>query len=387
MTGVRSSFFGLTAGPARDAGARRRAEDGSGRSGSLFGKGAAPPTRAGRGSMPRSSEASNRMDPAVGTLLNLGDCNERRGRSASALGQLPRRTIRSRSHATSNRADFAKKKGDAIQPEAVVADDRGRPERAWPQEISRDGTEVNDGAWGTPMPVDPGSHTIDAQAPGAPVTLKIGAKGLPPRNGEGRPARRRGRGRPARRHHRARGLRKNDVREVGAALHHRTHHRLLGIGVRGGGGRRRQRPRAPGEGTWNDAARSLRLERRMRCRKALKANQDARDKGQRGDRALRRRPRGRRGGRCVSLLAKPAPPRWPTSVAPGGARLRCATSAKPRLRPWRLPRRRVQQRAPPTSRRAHHSRPTDPSRPRATATTRPTTAGAVQSRDLAAAAA
>lgn len=118
-------------------------------------------------------EASNRMDPAVGTLLNLGDCNERRGRLASAWGNYRAAQSLALTRNDSNRADFAKKKGDAIQPKlssltiVVVQSEPGL-------KISRDGTEVNDGAWGTPMPVDPGSHTIEARAPGKKsVTLKI----------------------------------------------------------------------------------------------------------------------------------------------------------------------------------------------------------------------
>lgn len=118
-------------------------------------------------------EASNRMDPAVGTLLNLGDCNERRGRVASAWGNYRAAESLALTRKDTNRAEFAKKKADAIQPKLatltiVVA-------QAEPGlKISRDGTTVDDGAWGTPIPVDPGPHVVEANAPGKKsVTLKV----------------------------------------------------------------------------------------------------------------------------------------------------------------------------------------------------------------------
>jgi hypothetical protein len=118
-------------------------------------------------------EASNRMDPAVGTLLNLGDCNERRGRIASAWGNYRAAQSLALTRNDANRADFAKKKADAIQPKlSTLTVAVPQPEPGL--KVSRDGTLIDDGAWGTPIPVDPGPHTIEANAPGKKsVTLKI----------------------------------------------------------------------------------------------------------------------------------------------------------------------------------------------------------------------
>lgn len=118
-------------------------------------------------------EASHRMDPAVGTLLNLGDCNEKRGRFASAWGNYKAAQSLALSRGDSGRAEFARKKGDAIQPKlsmltiAVVQSEPGL-------KISRDGVDVDEAAWGTAIPVDPGPHTVEARAPGKKsVTLKV----------------------------------------------------------------------------------------------------------------------------------------------------------------------------------------------------------------------
>jgi hypothetical protein len=113
------------------------------------------------------------MDPAVGTLLNLGDCNERRGRVASAWGNYRAAQSLALTRNDPNRADFAKKKADAIQPKLstlTVAVQQPEPGL----KVLRDGNLVDDGAWGTAIPVDPGPHTIEASAPGKKsVTLKV----------------------------------------------------------------------------------------------------------------------------------------------------------------------------------------------------------------------
>src|ERR1019366_4577685 len=38
--------------------------------------------------------------------------------------------------------------------------------------VKRDGEVVNDGQWGSPIPVDPGNHTIEASAPGKQTWTK-----------------------------------------------------------------------------------------------------------------------------------------------------------------------------------------------------------------------
>lgn len=118
-------------------------------------------------------EASNRMDPAVGTLLNLGDCNERRGRLASAWSNFRAAMSLALTRNDTARADFARKRSEAVQPRlstltlSVVSPAPGL-------RVKRDGVAVDDAAWGTALPIDAGAHVIEAQAPGKKTwTTKI----------------------------------------------------------------------------------------------------------------------------------------------------------------------------------------------------------------------
>jgi hypothetical protein len=118
-------------------------------------------------------EASNRMDPAVGTLLNLGDCNEKRGRHASAWSNYKAAQSLALTRNDTTRADFAKKKADGVQPKVsmlTIAVQEPVPGL----KVSRDGQAIDEGAWGTPIPTDPGPHTVEATAPNKkPSSQKI----------------------------------------------------------------------------------------------------------------------------------------------------------------------------------------------------------------------
>jgi hypothetical protein len=113
-------------------------------------------------------EASQKIDPGVGTLLYLGECYEKMNRTASAWA-----TFREAESVAAARGD----------DRARVA--RDRAERlatklskltisfAQPSDLSieavkveRDGVEVNRGLWGSPIPMDPGNHEIVVSAPG-----------------------------------------------------------------------------------------------------------------------------------------------------------------------------------------------------------------------------
>ena len=101
-------------------------------------------------------EASIKLDPGIGAMLHLADCYEKTGRPASAWTTLH------------DAHDLATKAGDK---RAKEAEDRARlieptlsklaiavaPESgAAAVEVRRDGSVIEAGAWGTPVPVDPG---------------------------------------------------------------------------------------------------------------------------------------------------------------------------------------------------------------------------------------
>jgi hypothetical protein len=110
-------------------------------------------------------EASQKMDPAVGTLLNLADCNDRRGRVATAWTNYRAATSLAETKGDAARAEFARKRAKALEPRIptltirVVSPEPGLV-------VKRDGAALEDAAWGMPVPIDPGSHVVEASASG-----------------------------------------------------------------------------------------------------------------------------------------------------------------------------------------------------------------------------
>jgi hypothetical protein len=110
---------------------------------------------------------SQRLDPAVGTELNLARCYEDNGQTASAwalyndvavvahrAGQLDRARLALR------RAADLEKRLSRLTIE--VASNDGAEGFA----VQRDGKVVGQSEWNTPIPIDPGDHTVVATASG-----------------------------------------------------------------------------------------------------------------------------------------------------------------------------------------------------------------------------
>lgn len=111
-------------------------------------------------------EESMRLDAAVGTQLNLADCYERVGRTASAwAGFLDAASMAKASHQP-EREKLARARAKALEPRlpklVIDADLASEPGL----EISRDGFAVSSATWSTPVAVDPGTHDVVASAPG-----------------------------------------------------------------------------------------------------------------------------------------------------------------------------------------------------------------------------
>jgi hypothetical protein len=113
-------------------------------------------------------EASQRLDPAVGTLLYLGECYERRGRTASAWVTFREAEALARATSQPQRAEMARARVDRLQASLARVTVEVSPEaRAIP------GLKVMCGAVpldptlpSVPLPVDPGELTVEATAPG-----------------------------------------------------------------------------------------------------------------------------------------------------------------------------------------------------------------------------
>ncbi|MBW2523026.1 MAG: hypothetical protein JRI23_02565 [Deltaproteobacteria bacterium] len=109
--------------------------------------------------------ASQKLDPALGTQLNLADCYERIGKTASAWINYVEVASRARQEKQGKRARIAKLRADKLKDKLchlridVL-------ESVEDLEVERDGKVVPEATWGTPTPVDPGSHEVTASAPG-----------------------------------------------------------------------------------------------------------------------------------------------------------------------------------------------------------------------------
>ncbi len=109
--------------------------------------------------------SSYTLEHRVGTLLNLADCYEKTGQTASAWARfVEARTLALRA-GQNERADFAKEHADALEPKLsrlTIA----VPHPAAGLQVTRDGVAVDAGMFGTASPVDPGDHVVEASAPG-----------------------------------------------------------------------------------------------------------------------------------------------------------------------------------------------------------------------------
>jgi hypothetical protein len=113
-------------------------------------------------------ETSQRVDPAVGTLLYLGECYEKLGRSASAWATFREAQSAAESTGQARRAQTAKQRVEKIEKELTyliieVAD----ATRTLPGlRITRGGIDAGTSIIGAPVPVDPGDVKIEVSAPG-----------------------------------------------------------------------------------------------------------------------------------------------------------------------------------------------------------------------------
>jgi tetratricopeptide (TPR) repeat protein len=113
-------------------------------------------------------EASQQLDPGLGTMLNLAECYEKTGRTASAWAEYREAIPLARAAGSKARQDLATERAQALQERlstltirAMTGDDDSAH-----LEIRRDGVPVQPAELGAPIPVDPGEHLIEVTAPG-----------------------------------------------------------------------------------------------------------------------------------------------------------------------------------------------------------------------------
>ncbi|MDP9150961.1 MAG: hypothetical protein M3O36_13610 [Myxococcota bacterium] len=110
-------------------------------------------------------EAARKLYLSSGLLLNLADCHERLHRTASAWAEFGEA---SEAAASAGRAgDQAEAKRRRAALEEHLARLTVHVENPAPNEtVLRDGVAVEPSAWDSPIPVDPGAHTLTAEAHG-----------------------------------------------------------------------------------------------------------------------------------------------------------------------------------------------------------------------------
>jgi hypothetical protein len=125
---------------------------------------------------------SERLDPSVATLLNLGACYEKAGRSASAWATFREAVSAAQAARRDDYLSIAQKRAAALEPKLSRVVISEHDTSAPGLEIKRDGVAVTQAEWGVAIPVDPGAHVIEASATGKKpwqTTLTIAAGAAP----------------------------------------------------------------------------------------------------------------------------------------------------------------------------------------------------------------
>ena len=109
--------------------------------------------------------SSQRLAPAIGTLLNLAVCRDKQGRNATAWSLFADAEAEAQRAGDAVRAKLAHEKLAAIAPQLkkVVIEVPAPPAGTV---VKLDGVPLPTGALGTEIPLDPGDHDLEVTAPG-----------------------------------------------------------------------------------------------------------------------------------------------------------------------------------------------------------------------------
>jgi serine/threonine-protein kinase len=116
-------------------------------------------------------EESQKLEPAVTTLLNLASCREQVGQFATAWGlflDAARQTRSARDAATKKLHDVAQARALKLEPRVSrLTINVPLHSQFEGLEITRGTDRVDAGLWNRALPIDGGSYTITARAPGS----------------------------------------------------------------------------------------------------------------------------------------------------------------------------------------------------------------------------
>lgn len=121
--------------------------------------------------------ASYKLDPALGTLLNMATCYEMLGHTASAWGHYREVVVHAQKTGDQQRIDIAQARIAAIEPRLPKLTIKAPKVPLASLIVTRDDAPLDIAVLGAPIYVDPGQHTITASAPGyKPFTTTISIK-------------------------------------------------------------------------------------------------------------------------------------------------------------------------------------------------------------------
>ena len=110
---------------------------------------------------------SQQLDPALGTVLRLADCNDRIGKSASAWAMFKEASSMARSNKEPERQRIADERGAELEKRLskleIKLESKNVPAGF---ELKLNGVSIPRAIWDTAIPVDPGRQKLEASAPG-----------------------------------------------------------------------------------------------------------------------------------------------------------------------------------------------------------------------------
>jgi hypothetical protein len=121
--------------------------------------------------------ASQRLDPGYGTLYNLGECLAHQGKTASAWAAFQEAASLAKTAGQTEREAKATRAAGALEAnlERMIIVIKAPPPGLM---VKRGGVVIDAAAWGSPLPVDPGKHLLEASAPGkVPFSLEVASGG------------------------------------------------------------------------------------------------------------------------------------------------------------------------------------------------------------------
>lgn len=123
-------------------------------------------------------EQSSSIDHGIGTMLYLGECYEKSGRTASAWAMFRQAASEAAASGESQRAEAGRQRAEKLTPALSKLTVTVTAPVPAGLELTRNGAAVPNALWGTAVPVDPGDQRVDARAPGYlpwSGTVRIGA--------------------------------------------------------------------------------------------------------------------------------------------------------------------------------------------------------------------